>query len=210
MKKILLVLLLSVVVISCKKDDDNGNANCADPNGLVIDLLGSTNVKISWGTGGETAWQIEYGPTGFELGTGTVIQTSQISYLITGLEPGTGYEVYLRSNCGSDGFSDYITLDFVTLTGNPNCNAPSDLNLGLITSSTVEFSWAENNETAWQIEYGISGFTIGTGTVVETSQNIYTITGLSPSTTYEIYVRANCGSDGYSEYSDALVVTTTP
>ena len=34
------------------------------------------------------------------------------------------------------------------------------------------------------------------------------IDGLQPGTTYEIYVRADCGEDGYSGYSDQLTVTT--
>ncbi len=209
MKKIFLLALLSIAIISCKKDDDS-NSNCSEPNNIIIDLLGSTSILFSWETGGETAWEMEYGITGFALGTGTVIQTSQTNFLIDELNPGTSYEIYLRSNCGSEGFSNYITLAFVTLTANPNCNTPTDLMLGLITSNSVEFSWSENNETAWEIEYGISGFTTGTGTIIQTSQNVFTITGLMPSTTYEIQVRANCGSEGFSEYSDRLVVTTTP
>jgi hypothetical protein len=77
-----------------------------------------------------------------------------------------------------------------------------------LTSTSIELSWDENEETSWEVEYGPVGFVPGTGTVAATSQNSYNIEGLTTATTYEIYVRANCGSDGYSEYSEALVITT--
>ena len=210
MKKIFLLAFLSIALISCNKDDDSNNNNCAKPSNIEVDQLNTTSVRVSWNDGGETAFEIEYGISGFTLGNGTVIQTSQTTFLINGLTPGTNYEVYVRSNCGSDGYSDHIKIEFVTLTGNPACNTPTDLSLGLITSNTVEFSWLENNETAWEIDFGIAPYTPNGANVIPTSQNVYTLTGLTPGTTYEIYVRANCGSDGVSEFSEALVVTTNP
>jgi hypothetical protein len=122
----------------------------------------------------------------------------------------TTYDAYVRSNCGSDGFSNYISLSFTTLAPVVLCNTPTDLTLIDVSSDTATIGWSENNETAWEIEYGPVGFTIGTGTVIQTSQSNYQITGLQSATTYEIYVRANCGVDGYSEYTDQLVVTTDP
>jgi len=208
MKNSVLIFILLFAFNSCKNDDDS-NSNCEDPIGLITQIIGSNSVTIAW-SGSETSWEIEYGVVGFELGTGTVTQTSQRQLLISGLTSNTQYEIHLRSNCGSDGFSDYIVLDFITLSGNLNCNTPSNLSLIGVTSNFINIAWSENGETAWQIEFGLSGFELGTGTVLSTSQNFFDITGLTPSTTYEIYVRANCGSDGFSGYTDALVVTTDP
>ena len=208
MKNIIFIFILLFAFNSCKSDDDS-NSNCENPSTINIEILGSNSVSFSW-TGVETSWEIEYGETGFELGTGTVIQTSQLILLIDGLSSDTQYEIYLRSNCGSEGFSEYIVLDFITLIETLSCNTPTNLSLLDVASDLIVISWNENNETAWEIEYGLSGFTLGTGTVIPTSQNFFDITGLTPSTTYEIYVRANCGSDGFSGYTDALVVTTDP
>ncbi len=209
MKKMLLLVMLSVAVFSCKKDDDNNN-NCLEPLSISVDLVNSESARILWDPGDETAFEIEYGLTGFSTGTGTVAQTSQTSYVIDGLTPMTTYDAYVRSNCGSDGFSNYVSISFTTLKPVVLCNAPTDLSLISVSSSTARIGWSENNETAWEIEYGPVGFTIGTGTVIPTTQSNYEITGLQPATTYEIYVRANCGVDGYSEYTDQLVVTTDP
>ncbi|MCW5518387.1 fibronectin type III domain-containing protein [Aureitalea sp. L0-47] len=209
MKKILLLLVVSLAIFSCKKDDDTTN-NCVEPLSISVDLVNPESARINWDPGNETAFEIEYGLTGFSPGTGTVTQTSQTSFVIDGLTPMTTYDAYVRSNCGSDGFSNYISLSFTTLAPVVLCNTPTDLTLIDVSSDTATIGWSENNETAWEIEYGPVGFTIGTGTVIQTSQSNYQITGLQAATTYEIYVRANCGVDGYSEYTDQLVVTTDP
>ncbi len=46
------------------------------------------------------------------------------------------------------------------------------------------------------IEYGLSGFTPGTGTTVTTTGSPYFLTGLTAGSTYDFYVWADCGDDG--------------
>lgn len=211
-KKILLKLLLLAAacafLFGCSKDDDSGNNNCPQPGSIVIDELNSASVRFSWGVNDQTAWEIEIGPTGFSLGNGTVFRTSEIQFFIDGLDPETNYDLYMRSNCGSEGFSSYISTQFVTAVAVPDCNQPTDLFLADLGSDFIGIGWSENNETAWVVEYGLVGFELGTGETLSTSQSTVTIPNLNPSTTYEIYVRANCGSEGLSEYSDAIVITT--
>ena len=210
MKKFLITLILVTIAASCSNDDDNSN-NCGLPADLAAVQVNSTSAQLGWDPRQETAFELEYGINGFVRGSGTVIQTSQTTILINNLEPATTYDVYLRSNCGSQGFSNYIDTEFTTLDPVVLCNTPTDLILtSPPTSTTVSFSWSENQETAWEIEYGTVGFPLGSGTTIQTSQSNFQLTGLNPATTYEIYVRANCGADGFSEYSDALVVTTDP
>ena len=62
-------------------------------------------------------------------------------------------------------------------------------------------SWTENGTaTAWNIEYGPAGFTQGTGTVVAVTTNPYTLTGLTPVTSYDVYVQSDCGSGDTSTW----------
>ncbi|MEL6812558.1 MAG: fibronectin type III domain-containing protein [Bacteroidota bacterium] len=208
MKKLLWLAAACAFLFGCSKNDDTTNRNCSKPQDISIDQINSTSVFFSWETGGESAFEIEYGERGFAIGSGSVIQTSQNEFLIDGLNPLTQYEIFLRSNCGSDGFSDYISALFETLENVELCNTPTNLALVAVSSNSIELTWDENNETAWEVEYGTVGFPTGTGTTFQTSQSNFEITGLNASTTYEIYVRANCGIDGFSEYSDQLVVTT--
>jgi hypothetical protein len=208
MKKLLWLALACAVLFGCSKNDDTTNRDCSKPENISIDQVNSTSAFFSWDTGGESAFEAEYGERGFELGSGSVVQTSQQELLIDGLTPLTQYEIFLRSNCGSDGFSSYISALFQTLELTEICNAPTNLVLVAVDSNSIELSWDENNETAWELEYGPNGFPLGTGTTIQTSQSNYEITGLAASTTYEIYARANCGIDGFSDFSDQLVVTT--
>ncbi|NND63304.1 MAG: fibronectin type III domain-containing protein [Flavobacteriaceae bacterium] len=208
MKRLLLLAVACTLLLSCSNDDDGTNNNCSKPENISIEQINSMSVFFSWDTGGESAFEFEYGESGFSIGSGTVVQTSQTEFLVDGLNPLTAYEIFLRSNCGSDGLSDYISAQFTTLENVELCNTPTNLALVSVSSTTAELTWDENNETAWEIEYGPQGFVLGTGTTIQTSQSNFEIQDLTPSTTYEIYVRANCGSDGFSDYSDQLVVTT--
>ena len=71
-----------------------------------------------------------------------------------------------------------------------------------ITASNATLQWvAAGVETEWVVEYGLSGFSQGTGTSsLETNTNV-PITGLSPITTYDFYVQAICGPGDTSLWS---------
>ena len=74
--------------------------SCPDPTGLVASNVTATGVDISWTAGGtETAWNVDFGPTGFTPGTGTNITTNP--YSLTGLTGNTAYDIYVQADCGS-------------------------------------------------------------------------------------------------------------
>ncbi len=60
----------------------------------------------------------------------------------------------------------------------------------------------------WNIEYGISGFTPGTGTVIPVATNPATITGLTDATDYDFYVQTDCGGGDVSAWSTVLSLQT--
>lgn len=66
-----------------------------------------------------------------------------------------------------------------------------------ITSSSADLLWSDANGSLWSLEYGLQGFTPGSGTVVSgiTSPN-YNLMGLAPSTPYSYYVTSNCSGIG--------------
>ena len=84
------------------------------------------------------------------------------------------------------------TVSCITIT----CPVPANLNATNVEANSVDLSWTSNgSETNWEVEYGETGFTQGNGTVVSTTTNTYTLTGLTPTTNYDIYLRANCGTN---------------
>ncbi|WCO01430.1 fibronectin type III domain-containing protein [Psychroserpens ponticola] len=183
--------------------------DCQMPGPPIIEIqVTEASAELSWSIIGNdiNLWEVEYGLAGFSLGTGTTITSTIPFYTLNSLTPQTQYEFYVKSICSSTNESQYLgPIPFTTLA---NCAIPTNLFLNQVTHCSVAFDFNPNGETAYEIEYGESGFALGTGMTMGTSSNINTITDLNPATTYEFYVRANCGSEGFSDYSDALVITT--
>ncbi len=80
---------------------------CPQPTSLALVTADLTSATIQWTAGGtETEWQIEYGPVGFALGTGTLVTTSLNPYTITPLINNSFYQAYVRGIC-TPGDSSY-------------------------------------------------------------------------------------------------------
>jgi MAM domain, meprin/A5/mu/Secretion system C-terminal sorting domain/Fibronectin type III domain len=90
------------------------------------------------------------------------------------------------------------------------CLAPSVLVAINITATTTDLGWIENGTaTTWDIEWGIAGFTQGTGTMITgTTTNPTNLTGLTGNTSYDFYVRADCGGSGFSNWVGPFNFTT--
>jgi len=176
---------------------------CPDlPNPTITDIL-PTSAKVTISDTTATAWDISYGPTGTAAGAGTVITvTGTNEYTITGLTTNTTYDVYVRRNCGTE-FGMW-TLTPVSFTA-----ACADLYATISDVDPYSFK-VSTDASNWEISYGPLGTQAGGGTVVPVSgTNNYTITGLTPSTDYVLYVRRDCGSSTYSDWSYSYTVTTT-
>nr|WP_244877125.1 T9SS type A sorting domain-containing protein [Flavobacterium suncheonense] len=92
----------------------------------------------------------------------------------------------------------------------PACSAPTALGAGNFTNNSASLYWtAGGTESAWNIEWGPTGFTQGTGTVVNGVANPYLLSGLAASTTYQYYVQADCTANGTSTWAGPYSFTTT-
>ncbi len=122
-----------------------------------------------------------------------VDQCNQTGYDLTSYLPITS--VTLES-VDEDVYSDMITLS-MTLNITyipPSCPAPTDLLTSSVIATSADLGWTEGGSaTLWDIEFGPAGFA-PTGTPTYTGvSNPYTVTGLTASTDYDWYVRADCG-----------------
>lgn len=107
-----------------------------------------------------------------------------------------------KANSSASTHAVYIDNIHVELI--PSCIELSDVAVANITATTAEISWTNGTEdqSAWQIALGtVAAFDPDTVTPIDADANPFTLTDLTPETTYYIYVRANCGNDDYSVWT---------
>ena len=78
--------------------------SCTKPTGLTVTNVTSNSVTLSWTENGTaTAWNIEYGPTGYQQGSSaaTMVQADTIPFTINNLSV-TSYDFYVQANCGEE------------------------------------------------------------------------------------------------------------
>lgn len=110
------------------------------------------------------------------------------------------------ANMASDIFIDDIYIGNGSGGGSSSdCDAPQNVASSYITATSANVTWsgAANN---WTVEYGPAGFSHGNGTTATAQNPLYTITGLTPNTTYDVYVRSNC-TGGTSSWSQTTFTT---
>ena len=90
------------------------------------------------------------------------------------------------------------------------CKTPSGQNEEYITQTEAKLGWTENgSSTIWDMEFGSEGFTpTGTPTTTGVTTNPYNITGLTANSSYDWYVRSNCGSGEYSSWEGPSTFST--
>ena len=105
-----------------------------------------------------------------------------------------------------EGCSDTIVKEVSVFT----CSQPTDLTVSDTTDNSAILHWTPANiETEWNIEYGLLGFTLGTGTLISSIfTNSYELTGLGQNTTYDFYVSTACPESTFSSWAGPGTFTT--
>ncbi|UPQ80773.1 GEVED domain-containing protein [Flavobacterium azooxidireducens] len=108
--------------------------------------------------------------------------------------------------CGASASSYGETEDYiVTITEAPVCLPPTAFTANVLGDS-VNLNWSSTGSD-FQIEYGLSGFTLGTGTTVLASGISTTIEELTLEQAYQTYIRQDCGVDGFSSWVGPITFT---
>jgi len=189
------------------------NGSYCGATNLTVVPIDLDSVYLNWGVTWITgyspdSWIIEYGVSGFEVGNGTTITTPDgtLGYVIEDLLPSTDYEFYIKGNCSNNGQS--LFTGYSTYTTFDACPSPSNLQINYTTQCSASIIWASNYASEWLVEYGSSGFNIGEGILISTTNNILELSNLIPGTTYDFYVKTDCGTGEYSETQGPLSITT--
>lgn len=140
------------------------NCPAPNPNLTIINQITDTSAFVNWfSVPVASSYIVEYGPHGFPLGTGIVLEANVSNSTLTGLNPGVDYDVYIASFCGEDSVSIYIgPYSFQTTYTPPGATGVTcDYTLNLFDS--FGDGWSGGQLTVTQ--NGVStSFTLVTGT----------------------------------------------
>lgn len=113
---------------------------------------------------------------------------------------GFRYRIHYNDN-GSWGWGMCFASPTISSVVPPACLIVSNLTVSNISHNTADISWQHgSDESAWQIAVQLAGTTPPTSGTGTNLNNPYTATSLTADTNYKAYVRANCASDGFSEW----------
>lgn len=170
------------------------------------------SANLQWSSTGNM-WNVLWGPQGFMQGSATVgNKVSGVTsnpYTLTGLMPSTCYDYFVQDTCSGVGSGPWVgPFTFCTPA---SCPAPTNLNVagGSITLNSANINWtAGGSATGYNIQYGPQGFVFGTGTMANSSTTSFSLTNLTPSTTYSVFVRDSCGPGDVSFWTGPLIFST--
>jgi bacillolysin len=172
----------------------------------ALTASGTTDVStlLSW-----TAATDNIAVTGYNVYNGATLITivTGTTFTVTGLSASTAYTFTIKAKDAagnlSDASNDATITTLATDTTPPT--APSALTASGTTATSTNLSWTASTD-----DVAVTGYTIYNGATVVTtvSATTYTVTGLSPNTSYTFTVKAKDAKDNLSAASNAASITT--
>jgi N-acetylglucosamine-6-sulfatase len=182
-------------------------ATCTLPpaSGLKTQFAASCQLTIKWKkVNGAVSYNIQYKQSA--ASTWTVVNNigNTAIYTITATAAGTSYDVKVAAVCASGEEGSYSTT-FTTAT--PSCTKPANVTASSITSTSAILSWATTcGESNFKLSYRKTGAASWINISGLAATN-YTLTGLLPSTSYQVKVKSICSGQG-SAFSPIVNFTT--
>ena len=146
--------------------------------------------------------------TGSSFGSPVSYQQHIVSFDSVPTTAGNDYYIAFRYK--DSGNNWYWFVDDIQVDAVAGCNAPTDLSVGQVTSTSATLFWDGDNDLYYSLYYredGDSLWSIMTGLPNDTTGNL--LDYLTPNTTYQWYVATEC-SDGSLANSAGISSFTTP
>src|SRR5690554_5756309 len=199
--------------------DNFSNLSAAAPEDMTVAFtvgIGSysagVKIWIDWNTNGvfeaselvsESAATIATGGTytgNFTVPTGTPLGDYRIR--VRAVESTTTFDA-----CSLQSYGETEDYTFTVITP-PTCLPPTQLGANINSLTEAELYWTSDG-TLFEVEYGVQGFTLGTGTsVTGITTNDTTISGLTQNTYHHYYVRRDCGGGDLSPWTGPFLFYT--
>lgn len=179
-------------------------ASCVAPQNLAIEAHAHT-VNVSWLPVADiNHYQVQV--TGLNDDVDLMVDVQNASQTnITNLVEGHIYYIAVRAICGEESQSVWTVGAF---TMPAICSAPTGLIAQEVGENSAIITWNAGDASAWTVECGPAGFTLGEGTQIVVNENAITLTGLNAYSSYDVYVKADCGLGYESNWSSKLNFTT--
>jgi len=164
--------------------------------------IASLEVEVNDGTGFTNEWT--------KSGQQQNSETDAWKEAIIDLSPYSGDTITIRfTGKMNSAFSTNaeIAIDDFWVRETPTCPAPSGLTVTSSTQSSITVDWTSGGATNWLVGYRTSSGG-GSFTYQATSTKPYTISGLNPSTSYDIVVKDSCSANDVSFASQNLSAST--
>lgn len=179
--------------------------NCIAPTALTATAITSTSATLGWTTGGASNSKVQYGPTGFVLGTGTIVAATSTSLVVTGLLPNTTYQFYVKDSCNASSVSVYAGPFSFTTPCAPISTFPYVEGFEGATAGSpgvLPTCWTASSTTTYRWEVDVNGTTSsGTGPSVDNT--------LGTALGKYVYTEASNGATGNVAYLTLPVMNTT-
>lgn len=176
--------------------------SCFTPSGLGVVGVSDMSATVYWTTGGAANWNIEYGPTGYTQGAGTMMAAANDTTTIGSLMAGTSYDVYVRDSCGLADVSAWIgPITFVTSP----CDTAATCTHSVILSDDWGDGWNGSEVTVYQggVPVAVLGGAGFTSTMGSPAGDTLT-TSLSLCDSVDAYFVITTGSTGSPYYSSEI------
>lgn len=178
---------------------------CLPPTDVHTTNITNKSVKV--------AWSPEEGNTGYNVHlfnsvTDRTIHSLGASKTISGLEGNTTYYIAVQAECAD--YDDPSTWSDTIYFTTDVCPDVSNVTVSNVQGNSAVIDWTEGGRASeWEIQWGPQGFSqTGDAASVLVSEHPYTLTGLIGETDYDVYVRAKCGNDFFSQHWAKASFTT--
>ncbi|BAO77733.1 hypothetical protein WPG_3503 [Winogradskyella sp. PG-2] len=177
--------------------------------GTVDDTMGSDDeVQLLMSTDGGTTWS---NLTTWNAGNEPPVEGIAYTEDLTAITGNVQFAIYATDGAVDDSEDYDFHVGRFEVRAIPSCSEPSALMVSNVTDSVADLAWTENGTaTTWDIELvdiTAMGTATGTPTTLGTTDNPFSILGLTEQNDYEVYVRANCGGST-SSWTGPISFTT--
>ena len=173
----------------------------------IASTSATLNGTVAAGSESITAQGFEWKATVGGSYTAVNATGTTMSYNLTGLTANTGYTFRAFATTAS-GTTYGAEKTFTTQQGQTSCPAPTNVTASNITETSADISWTQpdNAATSWDVLYKESAAT--SWYTVTTSNNPYTLVGLTSASSYDVQIIAHCTNGQNSDPSATYTFMT--